>query len=213
MINNEVADFPQLYSFCNVLPNSIVNLAPELEGLSMKKQHLLLQQSHRRRQQMCPKSKTSDKVCKIGKFEHHKTKDRILDIKNQRFGKSLICFINLISVTVNLNALASSKLRVLLPVLPSGDDAEKESNENNKVSKSMSAVTDLSSTVEQSIDGRNKISMNDSVYGYKAIVLKKITEEGLKDLLENGSKSKVTATVTYKVMYTLRPLSNKKRLN
>merc|ERR1712212_1410014 len=43
-----------------------------------------------------------------------------------------------------------------------------------------------------------KISMNDSVYGYKAIVLKKITEEGLKDRLENGSKSKLTATVTYK---------------
>ena len=50
--------------------------------------------------------------------------------------------------------------------------------------------------------------MNDSVYGYKAIVLKKITEEGLKDLLENGSKSKVTATVTYKVMYTLNILMN-----
>ena len=101
--------------------------------------------------------------------------------------------------------MASSKLRILLPVLPSGDDAEKESNEHSKISKSMSAATDLSRTVEQSIDGRNKISMNDSVYGYKAIVLKKITEEGLKDLLENGSKSKVTATVTYKVMYTLRP--------
>ena len=66
IIHNEVADFPQLYSFCNVLPNSVARLAPELEGLSMKKQHLLFQQSHRQRQQMCPKSKTSNKVCKIG---------------------------------------------------------------------------------------------------------------------------------------------------
>ena len=125
--------------------------------------------------------------------------------------KTLICFINPISVTVDLNALASSKLRVLLPVLPSRDDAQKESNEHSKISKSLSAATNLSSTVEQSIDGRNKISMNDSVYGYKAIVLKKITEEGLKDLLENGSKSKLTATVTYKVIYTLRPWLNEKK--
>ena len=70
VINNEVADFPQLYSFCNVLPNSVANLAPKLEGLSMKKQHLMLQQSHRQRQQMCPKSKTSNKVCKIGNVEY-----------------------------------------------------------------------------------------------------------------------------------------------
>ena len=116
----------------------------------------------------------------------------------------MVCFINCISVTVDLNALASSKLRVLLPVLPSGDDVEKEVNDHTEISKSVSASTDSSSTVEQSIDGRNKISMNDSVYGYKAIVLKKITEEGLKDLLENGSKSKVTATVTYKVIYRLK---------
>ena len=107
---------------------------------------------------------------------------------------------------MDLNALASSKLRVLLPVLPSGNDADKESNEHTKISKSMSAAKDSSNTVEQSIDDQNKISMNDSVYGYKAIVLKKITEEGLKDLLENGSKSKVTATVTYKVIYRFKSL-------
>ena len=64
--NNEVADFPQLYSFCNTLPNSLAIIAPAMEGLSMKKQHLLLQQAKRRHQQICPKSNTAYKVCKIG---------------------------------------------------------------------------------------------------------------------------------------------------
>ena len=64
--NNEVADFPQLISFCKTLPNTLGTVAPELEGLSVKKQHLLLQQSKRQREQMCPKSNTAYKVCKIG---------------------------------------------------------------------------------------------------------------------------------------------------
>ena len=64
--NNEVADFPQLISFCKTLPNSLGTVAPDLEGLSVKKQHLLLQQSKRQREQMCPKSNTAYKVCKIG---------------------------------------------------------------------------------------------------------------------------------------------------
>ena len=49
--------------------------------------------------------------------------------------------------------------------------------------------------------GRSPISINDTVYGYKPIVLKKITEEGLKEVLKNGEKSKATATVTYKVIF------------
>ena len=69
--NNEVADFPKLYSFCNTLPNSLATLAPEIEGLSMKKQHLLLQQAKRRYQQICPKSNSAYKVCKIGKYMHY----------------------------------------------------------------------------------------------------------------------------------------------
>ena len=58
--------------------------------------------------------------------------------------------------------------------------------------RNASSVTSSSST---------PISINDTVYGYKSIVLKKITEEGLKEVLKNGEKSKATATVTYKVIF------------
>ena len=81
--NNEVADFPQLISFCKTLPNTLGTVAPELEGLSVKKQHLLLQQSKRQREQMCPKSNTAYKVCKIGnkkKFSIH-----VISLFNEQF--------------------------------------------------------------------------------------------------------------------------------
>ena len=106
---------------------------------------------------------------------------------------------NFLLVTVDLNALSSSKLRVLLPVLPSGDDSARKSNGDKADSMHVLATINSSNTEEQSTDERSPISANDSVYGYKSIVLKKITEEGLKELLKNGSKSKATATVTYKV--------------
>ena len=84
-------------------------------------------------------------------------------------------------------------------MLPSVDDTEEKSDENTIKSMNMPSKTNSSKASDKSIDDRHQISMNDSVYGYKSIVLKKVTEEGLKELLENGSKSKAIATVTYKV--------------
>jgi hypothetical protein len=144
-------------------------VAPELEGLSVKKQHLLLQQSKRQREQMCPKSNTAYKVCKI--------------------------------VSVDLTALSSAKLRILLPVLPSTDALPKilASDKSSHSSKKLKKFADNKSNNVSNIFNRTApISVNDGVYGYKSIVLKKITEEGLKDVIKNGSKSKETATITYK---------------
>ena len=59
--------------------------------------------------------------------------------------------------------------------------------------------TNKSNTVSNIFNRTAPISVHDGVYGYKSIVLKKITEEGLKDVIKNGSKSKETATITYKV--------------
>ena len=84
-------------------------------------------------------------------------------------------------------------------MLPSIDDTDGKSAENTINSMNIPLKTNSSKASEKSIDGRHQISMNDSVYGYKSIVLKKVTEEGLKELLDNGSKSKAIATVTYKV--------------
>ena len=117
---------------------------------------------------------------------------------------------NIFLVTVDLNALSSSKLRILLPVLPSGDDSSSKSNDDKADSKHLLSTINSSNTEEQSTDDHSPISANDSVYGYKSIVLKKITEEGLKDLLKNGSKSKATATITYKVIYLHNYTKSKK---
>ena len=107
-------------------------------------------------------------------------------------------------MSVDLNALASSKLRVLLPVLPITEENQMASyRDTSKPDKIQSFVKlsnkrNVSSTTSSS---STSISINDTVYGYKSIVLKKITEEGLKDVLKNGEKSKATATVTYKVIF------------
>ena len=84
-------------------------------------------------------------------------------------------------------------------MLPSIEETKEKSDENAIKSMSSSSKTNSSKTTEESIDRSHQLSMNDSVYGYKSIVLKKVTEEGLKELLDDGSKSKAIATVTYKV--------------
>ena len=108
------------------------------------------------------------------------------------------------SVSVDFTALSSAKLRILLPVLPSTDAVPKilasdkiQSSYSSKRLKNLSG--NKSKTVSNKFNRTAPISVNDGVYGYKSIVLKKITEEGLKDVIKNGSKSKETATITYKV--------------
>ena len=106
------------------------------------------------------------------------------------------------SVSVDFTALSSAKLRILLPVLPSTDAfpkilaSDKSSYSSNKLKK---LADNKSNTVSNIFNRTAPISVHDGVYGYKSIVLKKITEEGLKDVIKNGSKSKETATITYKV--------------
>ena len=97
-------------------------------------------------------------------------------------------------------------MRILLPVLP-GIDTDAlvsfDTNVPNNIQpwpKSVYSRNSSSSTFIAT-GTKNHMSINDSVYGYKSIVLKKITEEGLKDVIKNGAKSKATATVTYKVIY------------
>ena len=69
--NNEVANFPQLFTFSPAFASSLSSIeessAVPINEMSMKKQQLLLQRTQRQRQRMCPKSKNSYKVCKIGK--------------------------------------------------------------------------------------------------------------------------------------------------
>ena len=106
------------------------------------------------------------------------------------------------SVSVDFTALSSAKLRILLPVLPSTDALPKilASDKSSHSSKKLKKFADNKSNNVSNIFNRTApISVNDGVYGYKSIVLKKITEEGLKDVIKNGSKSKETATITYKV--------------
>ena len=68
--NNEVANFPQLFKFSPTFPNHLGDIqgsgAASVSEMSMKKQQLLLQRTQRQRQRMCPKSKNSYNVCKIG---------------------------------------------------------------------------------------------------------------------------------------------------
>ena len=108
------------------------------------------------------------------------------------------------SVSVDFTALSSTKLRILLPVLPSTDAVPKilasDKIQSSYSSKKLKKLADNKSNTVSNIFNRTApISVNDGVYGYKSIVLKKITEEGLKDVIKNGSKSKKTATITYKV--------------
>ena len=94
-------------------------------------------------------------------------------------------------MSVDLNALASSKLRILLPVLPITEVNQMASYRDtikpDKIQSfvKLSSKRNVSSTTSSS---STSISINDTVYGYKSIVLKKITEEGLKDVLKNGEK-------------------------
>ena len=110
----------------------------------------------------------------------------------------------LLLVSVDLNALSSPKMRVSLPVLP-GTDAETmvsfDTNLPNNIEPWPKSTysRNSSSTPSGAANSGNPLSINDSVYGYKSIVLKKITEEGLKEVIKHGSKSKATATITYKV--------------
>ena len=108
------------------------------------------------------------------------------------------------SVSVDFTALSSAKLRILLPVLPSTDAVPKilasDKIQGSHSSKKFKKLADNKlNTVSNIFNRTAPISVNDGVYGYKSIVLKKITEEGLKDVIKNGSKSKETATITYKV--------------
>ena len=104
------------------------------------------------------------------------------------------------SVSVDFTALSSAKLRILLPVLPSTDAFPKilASDKSSYSSKRLKKLADNKSNTVSNIF--NRTAPISPVYGYKSIVLKKITEEGLKDVIKNGSKSKETATITYKVI-------------
>ena len=116
------------------------------------------------------------------------------------------------SVSVDFTALSSAKLRILLPVLPSTDAVPKilasDKIQGSHSSKKLKKLADNKlNTVSNIFNRTAPISVNDGVYGYKSIVLKKITEEGLKDVIKNGSKSKETATITYKVKQSRRFIS------
>ena len=96
-------------------------------------------------------------------------------------------------------------MRFLLPVLPDTNGglitASSDKNLATNIQpwpKSSDSHT-LLPTSSNSSNIKNYLSINDSIYGYKSIVLKKTTEEGLKDIIRNGANSKATATVTYKV--------------
>ena len=70
--NNEVADFPQLFTFSPTFPNPLSSIeksrAASMSDMSMKKQQLLLQRTQRQRQRMWPTSKNSYNVCKMGRL-------------------------------------------------------------------------------------------------------------------------------------------------
>ena len=98
-------------------------------------------------------------------------------------------------------------MQFLLPVLPEANNANSDILPNTHVSNNIhpwpksSFVRGSSTarTADSNTKDDNYMSVNDSVYGYKSIVLKKTTEEGLKEVIKDGVKSKATATVTYKV--------------
>ena len=96
-------------------------------------------------------------------------------------------------------------MRFLLPVLPDTHSGVTTALSDKNLATNIQPWPKSSDshislpTSSNSSDIKNYLPINDSIYGYKSIVLKKTTEEGLKDIIRNGAKSKATATITYKV--------------
>ena len=101
-------------------------------------------------------------------------------------------------------------MRFLLPVLPDTHDSVKTALSDTDLADNIQpwpksrrpiVIHEPHAATSYATSGSNgDISIKDSFYGYKSMVLKKTTEEGLKDVIKNGVKSKATATVTYKVL-------------
>ena len=93
------------------------------------------------------------------------------------------------SVSVDFTALSSAKLRILLPVLPSTDAVPKilasDEIQGSHSSKKLKKLADNKlNTVSNIFNRTAPISVNDGVYGYKSIVLKKITEDASKVIMK-----------------------------
>ena len=123
-----------------------------------------------------------------------------------------------VTVKVNIDALSSPKMRFSIPtpiMTSTSVDGSSSSgvaeaadatvlvlpNQIESTTRNMSVPTTSSQGQTTALidSGFNSVGGN-NMYSYRSIILKKITQEGLKDVLKDGAKSKATATVTYKVM-------------